>query len=199
VLPGEVLVLTGPSGAGKSTALRLLMGFLRPNAGRIALNGRDALSLRPEELRRVSAWVGQRAHIFRGSIADNIALARPDATRGQIEAAARAARVAEFADALPQGLDTEVGEGGFGLSGGQAQRVAIARAFLRDRPLLLLDEPTAHLDPATEAEILDSLSRLAAGRTVILATHSRAAMRFGGRVIELAAGRDADAQRMAGE
>lgn len=199
VLPGEVLVLTGPSGAGKSTALRLLMGFLRPNAGRIALNGRDALSLRPEELRRVSAWVGQRAHIFRGSIADNIALARPDATRGQIEAAARAARVAEFADALPKGLDTEVGEGGFGLSGGQAQRVAIARAFLRDRPLLLLDEPTAHLDPATEAEILDSLSRLAAGRTVILATHSRAAMRFGGRVIDLAGGRDADAQRMAGE
>jgi ATP-binding cassette subfamily C protein CydD len=199
VLPGEALVLTGPSGAGKSTALRLLMGFVRPNAGRIALNGRDALSLKPEELRRLSAWVGQRAHIFRGSIADNIAMARPEATRAQVEAAARAARVTDFADALPQGLDTQVGEGGFGLSGGQAQRVAIARAFLRDRPLLLLDEPTAHLDPATEAEILESLTRLAAGRTVILATHSRAAMRFGGRVIELTAGRDADAQRMAGE
>lgn len=199
VLPGEALVLTGPSGAGKSTALRLLMGFVRPNAGRIALNGRDALSLKPEELRRLSAWVGQRAHIFRGSIADNIAMARPEATRAQVEAGARAARVTDFADALPQGLDTQVGEGGFGLSGGQAQRVAIARAFLRDRPLLLLDEPTAHLDPATEAEILDSLTRLAAGRTVILATHSRAAMRFGGRVIELTAGRDADAQRMAGE
>lgn len=199
VLPGEALVLTGPSGAGKSTALRLLMGFVRPNAGRIALNGRDALSLKPEELRRLSAWVGQRAHVFRGSIADNIAMARPEATRAQVEAAARAARVTEFADALPQGLDTQVGEGGFGLSGGQAQRVAIARAFLRDRPLLLLDEPTAHLDPATEAEILDSLTRLAAGRTVIMATHSRAAMRFGGRVIELAAGRDAGAQRMAGE
>ena len=199
VLPGEALVLTGPSGAGKSTSLRLLMGFVRPNAGRIALNGRDALSLKPEELRRLSAWVGQRAHIFRGTIADNIALARPEATRAQVEAAARAARVTDFADALPQGLDTQVGEGGFGLSGGQAQRVAIARAFLRDRPLLLLDEPTAHLDPATEAEILDSLTRLAAGRTVIMATHSRAAMRFGGRVIELTAGRDADAQRMAGE
>jgi ATP-binding cassette subfamily C protein CydD len=199
VLPGEALVLTGPSGAGKSTALRLLMGFVRPSAGRIALNGRDALSLKPEELRRLSAWVGQRAHIFRGTIAENIALARPEATRAQVEAAARAARVTDFADALPQGLDTLVGEGGFGLSGGQAQRVAIARAFLRDRPLLLLDEPTAHLDPATEAEILESLTRLAAGRTVILATHSRAAMRFGGRVIELTAGRDADAQRMAGE
>jgi ATP-binding cassette subfamily C protein CydD len=199
VLPGEALVLTGPSGAGKSTALRLLMGFVRPNAGRIALNGRDALSLRPEELRRLSAWVGQRAHIFRGTIAENIAMARPEATRAQIEAAARAARVTEFAAGLPEGLDTAVGEGGFGLSGGQAQRVAIARAFLRDRPLLLLDEPTAHLDPATEAEVLDSLARLAAGRTVIMATHSRAAMRFGGRVIELTAGRDAGAQRMAGE
>ncbi|MCX7684652.1 MAG: thiol reductant ABC exporter subunit CydD [Acetobacteraceae bacterium] len=199
VLPGEALVLTGPSGAGKSTVLRLLMGFVRPSAGRIALNGRDALALKPGELRRLSAWVGQRAHIFRGSIADNIALARPEATRAEIEAAARAARVTDFAQALPQGLDTQVGEGGFGLSGGQAQRVAIARAFLRDRPLLLLDEPTAHLDPATEAEILESLARLAAGRTVIMATHSRAAMRFGGRVIELAAGRDANAQRMAGE
>ncbi|MFN6955015.1 MAG: thiol reductant ABC exporter subunit CydD, partial [Acetobacteraceae bacterium] len=184
VLPGEALVLTGPSGAGKSTVLRLLMGFVRPGSGRIALNGRDALALKPEELRRLSAWVGQRAHIFRGSIADNIAMARPEATRAQIEAAARAARVTDFAEALPQGLDTQVGEGGFGLSGGQAQRVAIARAFLRDRPLLLLDEPTAHLDPATEAEILESLTRLAAGRTVIMATHSRAAMRFGGRVIE---------------
>jgi ATP-binding cassette subfamily C protein CydD len=199
VLPGEALVLTGPSGAGKSTVLRLLMGFVRPTSGRIALNGRDALALKPAELRRLCAWVGQRAHIFRGTIAGNIALARPEATRAEIEAAARAARVTDFADALPQGLDTEVGEGGFGLSGGQAQRVAIARAFLRDRPLLLLDEPTAHLDPATEAEILESLARLAAGRTVILATHSRAAMRFGGRVIELAAGRDAGAQRMAGE
>jgi ATP-binding cassette subfamily C protein CydD len=199
VLPGEALVLTGPSGAGKSTALRLLMGFVRPSSGRIALNGRDALSLKPEELRRLSAWVGQRAHIFRGTIAENIALARPEATRAEVEAAARAARVTDFAASLPRGLDTLVGEGGFGLSGGQAQRVAIARAFLRDRPLLLLDEPTAHLDAATEAELLDSLARLAAGRTVIMATHSRAAMRFGGRVIELVAGRDADARRLAGE
>lgn len=199
VLPGEVLVLAGPSGAGKSTVLRLLMGFRRPDSGRIALNGRDATALKPSELRRLSAWVGQRAHIFRGTIAENIALARPEASRAEVEAAARAARVTDFAARLPQGLDTLVGEGGFGLSGGEAQRVAIARAFLRDRPLLLLDEPTAHLDPATEAEILDSLSRLAAGRTVILATHSRAAMRLGTRVIELSAGRDTAAQRAAGE
>jgi ATP-binding cassette subfamily C protein CydD len=97
--------------------------------------------------------------------------------------------VAEFAAALPEGLDTRVGEGGYGLSGGQAQRVAIARAFLKNAPLLLLDEPTAHLDPATEAEVLDSLRRLAIGRTVLLASHSSAAHAFGGRRLDIREGR----------
>ncbi|WP_431284455.1 thiol reductant ABC exporter subunit CydD [Humitalea sp. 24SJ18S-53] len=192
VMPGEVLVLMGPSGAGKSSILRLLMGFLPPTSGRIALNGREAAALRPAELRRLSAWVGQRAHIFRGTIAENILLARPDATRAEVEQAARDARVADFAAGLPQGLDTMVGESGHGLSGGQAQRVAIARAFLRDVPLLLLDEPTAHLDPGTENEVLDSLRRLAAGRTTILATHSPAVAARFGRVLRLEDGRVVD-------
>ncbi|MFB9971111.1 ATP-binding cassette domain-containing protein [Pseudoroseomonas cervicalis] len=197
-MPGEALVLAGPSGSGKSSVLRLLMGFRRPDTGRIALNGRDATALRPEELRRLSAYVGQKAHLFRGTIRENIALARPEASAAEIEAAARAARVMEFAEALPQGLDTQVGEGGFGLSGGQAQRVAIARAFLRNAPLVLLDEPTAHLDPATEAELIDSLRRLCAGRTAVIATHSAALRGRFGRVIELEAGR-AGVARMAGE
>jgi ATP-binding cassette subfamily C protein CydD len=198
VMPGETLVLSGPSGAGKSSVLRLLMGFRAPDSGRIALNGQDATRLRPEELRRLSAYVGQRAHLFRATLRDNIRLARPGATDAEVEAAAEAARVMDFARGLTQGLDTLVGEGGFGLSGGQAQRVAVARAFLRDAPLVLLDEPTAHLDPGTEAEVLESLRRLCAGRTAIVATHSRAAQRMLGRVLELEAGRAVGA-RMAGE
>lgn len=198
VLPGEALVLAGPSGSGKSSVLRLLMGFNRAEAGRIALNGRDATTLRPAELRRLSAYVGQKAHLFRATIRENILLARPEATPAEVEAAARAARVADFAAALPLGLDTPVGEGGHGLSGGQAQRVAIARAFLRNAPLVLLDEPTAHLDPGTEAEVLDSLRRLCAGRTAIIATHSPALRGRFSRVLELEKGR-AVLSRMAGE
>jgi ATP-binding cassette subfamily C protein CydD len=198
VMPGETLVLTGVSGAGKSSVLRLLMGFRRPDAGRIALNGQDATLLAPAELRRLSSYVGQRAHLFRGTLRENIRLARPEATDAEVEAAAEAAQVMAFARGLSRGLDTLVGEGGFGLSGGQAQRVAVARAFLRDAPLVLLDEPTAHLDPGTEADVLESLRRLCAGRTAIIATHSRAAQRILGRVLEIEAGRAAGA-RMAGE
>lgn len=198
VMPGETLVLAGPSGAGKSSVLRLLMGFRRPDAGRIALNGQDATALSPAELRRLSAYVGQRAHLFRATLRENIAIAQPEAPAAAVAAAAEAARVMDFAKDLPQGLDTLLGEGGFGLSGGQAQRVAVARAFLRDAPLVLLDEPTAHLDPGTEAEVLESLRRLCAGRTAIIASHSRAAQRVLGRVIEIEAGR-AVGQRMAGE
>jgi ATP-binding cassette subfamily C protein CydD len=199
VMPGEALVLAGPSGSGKSSVLRLLMGFRQPDAGRISFNGRDATALRPSELRRLSAYVGQKAHLFRATIRENIAMARPDATEAQIEAAARAARVTDFTADMPKGLDTLVGEGGFGLSGGQAQRVAVARAFLRDAPLVLLDEPTAHLDPGTEADVLDSLRRLCTGRTAIIATHSPAVRARFARVLELAEGRAVTSNRMAGE
>ncbi|MBW8269542.1 thiol reductant ABC exporter subunit CydD [Caldovatus aquaticus] len=201
VLPGETLVLTGPSGAGKTSVLRLLMGFVRPDEGRIAINGRDITLLHPAELRRLSAYVGQRAHLFRATLRENIRLARPGATDAAVEAAARAAGVLQFAAALPQGLDTLVGEGGFGLSGGQAQRVAVARAFLRDAPLVLLDEPTAHLDPGTEAELWESLRRLCVGRTAIIASHARAARTGalpGARVLEIAGGRALGAARIAG-
>ena len=188
VRPGETLVLAGPSGAGKSSLIEVLLGFVAPESGRVTLNGADLASIVPQALSRMTAWIGQRPMLFDGSLRDNIRFGRPDATDHEVELAARHARVLGFAATLPQGLDTRIGEGGYGLSGGQAQRVAIARAFLKNAPLLLLDEPTAHLDPGTEAEVLESLRRLAIGRTCILASHSAAAHGFGGRRLDLQAG-----------
>jgi ATP-binding cassette subfamily C protein CydD len=148
-------------------------------------------------LSRITAWIGQRPVLFAGSIRDNIRFGQQDATDTAIEDAAKAAGLQVVAAGLPQGLDTIIGEGGYGLSGGQAQRVAIARAFARNAPLLLMDEPTAHLDPATEADVLESLKRLAIGRTVIMAAHSSAATAFGGRRITLDHGHIAAAQGVA--
>lgn len=199
VTAGETVLLAGASGSGKSSTLGLLLGFRRADSGRVAINGQDVALLRPSELRRLSAYVGQRPHIFSGTIADNILLARPEADRAVVLAAAEAAQVMEFAASLPLGLDTVVGEGGFGLSGGQAQRVALARAFLRDSPLVLLDEPTASLDPGTEDLVLEALRKLCMGRTAIIATHSAAALRgLPGRLVTLEAGRAVN-RRMAGD
>jgi ATP-binding cassette subfamily C protein CydD len=195
---GETLVLVGPSGAGKTTILDILLGFVRPGAGRVTINGADIATLVPQALSNLTAWMGQRPMLFAGTIRDNIRFARPEATDGEIEEAAKFGQVDAFAARLPDGLDTVVGEGGYGLSGGQAQRVALARAFLKNAPLLLLDEPTAHLDPVTEAEVLEGLRRLAAGRTVILASHSAAAHSFGGRRLDLRAGRAVTMRGVAG-
>ncbi len=197
VAAGETLVLAGPSGAGKSTVIEILLGFARPDSGRVTLNSADIADLVPQALSRLTAWVGQRPTLFAGTIRENIAFARPEATDDEVMQAASAARVADFARTLPNGLDTRVGEGGFGLSGGQAQRVAIARAFLKNAPLLLLDEPTAHLDPATEADVLDSLRKLALGRTVILASHASAAHAFAGRRLDIRDGRAMPARKSA--
>ena len=146
---GETMMLVGPSGSGKSTIIELLLGFARPQAGRITINGAPIETIVPAALARMTAMIGQRPFLFAGSIEDNIRLGRPEASEAELREAVRLARVADFADALPQGLATPIGEGGYGLSGGQAQRIAIARAFLKDAKLLLLDEPTAQLDPAT--------------------------------------------------
>jgi ATP-binding cassette subfamily C protein CydD len=189
VSAGETLVLAGPSGAGKSSVIEILLGFVRPDGGRVTINGADITDLVPQALSRLTAWIGQRPVLFAGSIHDNIRFARPEASPDEVAAAATAARLDQFAAGLPAGLDTPIGEGGYGLSGGQAQRVAIARAYLKNAPLLLLDEPTAHLDPVTEQEVLDSLRRLALGRTVILASHSSAAHGFAGRRLDLRDGR----------
>ncbi len=182
---GETLILTGPSGSGKTTIMELLLGFATPQEGRITFNGADASTLVPAARMRLIAWIGQRPMLFAATIAENIRFAKPEATAEELQAAIHFARLESVIAALPQGLETPIGEGGFGLSGGQAQRVAIARAFLKGAPLLLLDEPTAHLDPATEAEVLDSLRRLALGRTVVLASHASAAHAFPGRRLDL--------------
>lgn len=193
VAPGETLVLAGPSGAGKSSIIEILLGFVAPDEGRVTLNGADIAELTPTSLSRLTAWVGQRPVLFAATLRENIHFARPEASDAEVMDAARLAHVDGFAASLPHGLDTALGESGHGLSGGQAQRVAIARAFLKDAPLLLLDEPTAHLDPATEADVLDSLRRLSLGRTVILVSHSAAAHAFnrawGGRRLDLRDGR----------
>lgn len=186
---GETLVLAGPSGSGKSTLIEVLLGFVSPDSGRVTLNGADIATLVPQALSRLTAWIGQQPMLFAASIEDNIRFARPEASETELAAAVAFARLDSLAASLPQGLRTLIGEGGYGLSGGQAQRIAIARAFLKNAPLLLLDEPTSHLDPATEAEVLDSLRRLAIGRTVLIASHASAAHAFASRRLDLRQGR----------
>ena len=178
VRSGEMLLLAGASGAGKSTVIDLVLGFLRPQSGRISINGADIEALVPAARTRMVGWIGQKPVIFAGTIEENIRFANPTASEDDVKAAVRKAHLETMINALPQGLQTPLGEGGFGVSGGQAQRIAIARAFLKDAPLLLLDEPTSHLDPAVEGDILESLKHLAVGRTVVLATHSTQAMNF---------------------
>ena len=180
--PGQRLALVGPSGSGKSTLLEALAGWLPPRAGHLQL--RPGLRV---------GYAGQRPYLFHGSIADNLRLADPQASAAQLQAAAEAAQVMRFAAHLPLGLDTVIGERGFGLSGGEARRIGLARLLLRDPELLLLDEPTAFLDPETEAELLRTLAAFSHGRSVIVATHSEAAMRWADSVLRLPARAAADA------
>ncbi len=193
IRPGERLVVTGPSGAGKSSLLALLLRFIQPAAGTIQAGGTDLATLGADPWRAQIAWVPQQPHLFAGSAADNIALGQPGASRDDIERAARLAGAAEFIEALPGGYRAELGERALRLSAGQRQRIALARAFLRDAPLLLLDEPTAHLDPVSARQVADVLDTVLAGRTVVLVTHQLAdgpGWAAGtGRVIRLERGR----------
>ncbi|WP_086793576.1 thiol reductant ABC exporter subunit CydD [Streptomyces thermovulgaris] len=185
VRPGETVALVGPSGAGKSTLLNVLLGFVRPTAGRVRIAGADLAGLDLEQWRSRIAWVPQRPHLYAGTIAENVRLARPDADDAAVRRALADAGALEFVDALPEGMDTRLGEDGAGLSAGQRQRLALARAFLADRPVLLLDEPTAALDGATEAEIVAAVRRLSAGRTVLLVVHRPALLELADRVVHL--------------
>ena len=185
VAAGETALLVGPSGAGKSTIIEMLLGFIQPDSGRVMINGTDLQSLDPGTLSGLIAWIGQKPTLFAGTLRENILFARPIAGKAAVDAALHVADLDELVATLPLGLETRIGEGGYGLSGGQGQRVAIARAMLRDAPLLLLDEPTAHLDPLTERSILVSLRRLAMHRTVLMASHSSAVLGFSGRHIQL--------------
>jgi ABC-type multidrug transport system fused ATPase/permease subunit len=186
IAPGERIVLTGPSGAGKSTLLALLLRFLTPASGTVQAGGWNIAAMDLPQWRRQIAWVPQQPYLFSGSAADNIALGQPGASRGAISRAAELAGAAEFIDSLPRGYDTPLGERGLRLSAGQRQRIALARAFLRDAPLLLLDEPTAHLDPAGARLIASALETEFADRTVILISHGQGwAAGGGGRILSL--------------
>jgi len=190
LVPGEIVALVGPSGAGKSTLLALLLGFLRPQSGRVFVNGHDLATLDPAHWLGHVAVLPQRPHMFEGSVLDNIRLGEPEAGLDRVRAAAALAAADGFIAALPRGYDTPLGEHGETLSGGQVQRLALARAFLKEQAgVLLLDEGTAGLDRGTEAAVADAIRRLAAGRTTLIVTHRLATVHLADRVVFLDEGR----------
>lgn len=182
VWPGELVAVTGASGGGKSTLLRVLAGLAPAPAGQVRVGSTDLAEIDPQAWRDGVAWAGQQPFLFAGTVAANIRLGRPAATDAEVAAAARLAALDE---ALPQGLSTEVGEGGAGLSAGERRRVSLARAFLRDAPLLLLDEPTADLDAETERRVAEAIRSLTPRRTVVVVTHRPAVRELADRVIDL--------------
>jgi ATP-binding cassette subfamily C protein CydCD len=185
VQPGELLALAGPSGCGKSTLLSVLLGLIAPTGGAVRVGGIDLAELDPDAWRARLAWVPQRPHLFAASIAGNVCVGRGDAGNAEVHRALAAAGLADAIERLPHGIDTVLGDGGAGLSAGERQRIALARAFLRDAPLLLLDEPTANLDGRTEQEVLGAVRRLARGRTVLLVAHRPALLELADRVVSL--------------
>lgn len=189
---GSRVALLGPSGAGKSTLAALLLKVARPQEGRILLGGTDIAALEDDAVRARCAWLSQATHLFSDTIRSNLALGLPPGTAAddaRLWAALEAARIAEVVRALPQGLDTWLGEGGLGLSGGQGRRLALARALLSDAPILVLDEPCAGLDAATEREFFQALNAAAPGRTVVLIAHRLTGAEKLDRIWRLSAGR----------
>jgi ATP-binding cassette subfamily B protein len=187
--PGETVALVGPSGAGKSTLARLLLRFYDPDQGAVVLDGHDLRQLELRSLRANVAILMQEALVLHGSVRENIAYARPDATEAEILAAAKAAGADEFVRGLPEGYATLLGERGRRLSGGQRQRIAIARALLADAPVLILDEPSTGLDAAARAELLPPLRELMRGRTTIIISHDLLTVRDADRIVVLEDGR----------
>ncbi|GHE35052.1 ABC transporter ATP-binding protein [Vulcaniibacterium thermophilum] len=189
VRPGETVALVGPSGAGKSTVFSLLLRFHDPQAGSIAIDGHDLRTLDLTALREAIALVPQQPTIFAASARENIRYGRLDADEAAIHHAVRAAHAADFIDALPQGLDTELGERGARLSGGQQQRIAIARALLKDAPILLLDEATSALDAHSERAVQQALETLMEGRTTLVIAHRLATVLKADRIVVMDRGR----------
>ncbi len=192
LVPGEHVALVGESGAGKTTLLNLLLGFIQPDQGEINVNGNPLSTLTLNNWHQALAWVGQHPMLFHDTIAGNIGMALPGSTRADVEQAARSAQVLDFARNLPRGLDTKVGEQGWGLSRGQAQRVALARVFLKDAPILLLDEPTAGLDVDTAQSVMQTIASFSKDRTVLLITHRLDQLQTARRIIVMSEGRLVD-------
>jgi ABC transporter fused permease/ATP-binding protein len=192
VQPGEVVALVGPSGAGKSTVAQLVMRFYDPKGGRVLVDGHDLRSLDPHALRERIGIVSQEPVLFAATIEENIRYGRPDATREEVEAAAKAANAHTFVSAFPDGYGTIVGERGVQLSGGQKQRVAIARAILKDPPILVLDEATSALDSESEHLVQEALERLMQGRTTLVIAHRLSTVQGADRVVVLDGGHVAE-------
>lgn len=187
--PGKIIGIHGPSGSGKSTLLKLLMRFWEVDSGKVCVSGHDVNKVPTRWLRDRESFVTQETHLFHDSIANNIAVGKPGAGRGEIIEAAKKASLHEFIRTLPEGYDTQVGELGDTLSGGEKQRIGIARAFLHDAPLLLLDEPTSNLDSLNEGAILQSLQQACDRQTVILVSHRQSTMNLADVVYEMDHGR----------
>ena len=183
--PGERVALVGPSGAGKTTVVNLLLRFLAPEEGRVTLGGRVVRDYRQDDVRGAFAVAGQDAHLFSASIADNVRLARPEAGESEVEQALRRARIWDWVASLPNGLATQVGEVGSELSGGQRQRIVLARALLAGAPVLVLDEPTAHLDHDTASALMRDVMAVADDRTVLLITHRDEGLELVDRTVQL--------------
>ena len=183
----------GPSGAGKTTLFNLLLGFCQPTAGNIFINDRDLSTYDPKIWRQQLSWLGQNPRLFQGSLRENILLGKPNASVAELERAVQAAHVSELIRALPHGLDTQIGEQSLGLSGGQAQRIALARAFLKDAPILLLDEPTASLDRESAQCILTTLEELSQDKIVLMATHHLPSLALAQRIVVIDQGRIVEA------
>ena len=189
VPPGSRMALVGPSGAGKTTAANLLLRFWDPLHGAIKMNGHDLRDYHLDDLRRRIALVTQDTYLFNTTLRDNIMIARPDASQADVDGAIQSSALTEFVDSLPEGLETPVGERGVQLSGGQRQRVAIARAFLKDAPVLILDEATSHLDAVNEQAVHQALEQLMSHRTSVVIAHRLSTIRTAHRIVVLDAGR----------
>ena len=185
VEPGEVVAVTGPSGSGKSTLLGVLLGFIAPDHGSVRIGDSELVDLDPDAWRCRASWVPQRPHLFAATIGANIRIGRPGASDEEVWRAVAAAGLGDLVASRPEGLDAMLGDRGSGLSAGERQRVALARVFLRDAPLLLLDEPTANLDGETEEGVLGAVRQLVQGRTVILVAHRPALIGLADRVFDL--------------
>jgi ABC-type multidrug transport system fused ATPase/permease subunit len=189
IRPGETVALVGQSGSGKTTITSLILRTLQPTGGTIALDGKTVEEVPSDWIRAHVALVPQDPYLFYGSIADNLRVAKPDATQAELEAAAAAANVLDFIKGLPAGFDTRVGERGLSLSGGQVQRVAIARALLKNTPIIILDEPTSQIDLETEAVIHEALERLTHNKTVLLIAHRLSTVEKADRIVVMSHGR----------
>jgi len=195
--PGRKIALVGSSGAGKTTVTRLLLRFLDPRAGTVTIAGHDLREYAQADVRRQFAIAGQEAYVFDSTIRENLRLARPDASDAQLRAVLRRAGLDDWVASLDDGLDTQVGEEGSRLSGGQRQRLTLARALLADAPVLVLDEPTAHLDPSTAQSVMDDVLDAAEGRSVLLITHRPEGLERMDEIVVLDDGRIADASHAA--